>query len=98
MSGALLSIDTTPVGVGLGVVPVHEVVSPDSDSDADSDAVPEDSDASASPVFDGSELVKFNDGQHSGRSSEHPTRGTSREPPSGKVMIVNCAIPHLPQD
>lgn len=39
--------------------------------------------------------VTPNEGQQSGRSSEQPINGTSIEPPSGKVRIVNCGRAHL---
>jgi hypothetical protein len=72
----MLNNDTTPVGVGLGVVPVHDVVAP-----CPSSSPPE-------LVSWGSEWVTFKLGQHSGLSSEHPIRGTWRAPPSAKYNIV----------
>ncbi len=80
-------MDTTPVGVGLGVVPVQE--------DVDAPSFPDDPEDDAPPVSVGPDSLKFNDGQQSGRSSEQPTRGTSTDPPSGKVMMVYCGILHL---
>ena len=66
VSGALLSMETTPVGVGLGVLPVQDE---DGTSGPSSSSCPE-------PVSSGSECVKFKEGQHSGLSSEQPMRGT----------------------
>lgn len=81
VNGALLSIDITPVGVGLEVVSIPEVTEaeavPDSVAEEDSDS-----------VSCGS-CEKFNDGQHSGRSSEQPIKGTSKKAPFGKVRMVN---------
>src|SRR5689334_18379621 len=67
--GALLNMERMPVGVGLGVVPVQDVVG-SSPSPLDSVAA-----ADAVPVSSGLGLVKLSDGQHSGRSSEQPTNG-----------------------
>ena len=91
MDGALLNIDITPVGVGLGVVAVQDVVGKEFPlSSSDSMAA-----AGAELVSSGSRLVKLSKGQHSARSSEQLTKGTSIEPPSGDVNIVNRAIAHL---
>ena len=81
----------TPVGVGLGVVPVQDDVDV-SLSPVDSIAEPE-----AGPVSSGPVLLKLREGQHSGRSSEQPTRGTASELPSGNVNVVNRAMAHLRQ-
>ena len=67
VNGYLLNIDTTPVGVGLVIEAVVDVVD----------------------VAERSESAEFNEGQHSGRSSEQPINGTSIDPPSGKVRMVN---------
>lgn len=83
----------TPVGIGLGVVPVQDDVGVPCSSSLDAVA-----DADAEPVSVGSGFVKLRDGQHSGRSSEQPTRGTSIEPPSGKVNMVKRAIAQLDMD
>ncbi len=90
VSGALLSIETTPVGSGLGVVPVQDDVGGPSSSSLDSVA-----DVDAEPVSLGSGFVKLRDGQHSGRSSEQPTKGTSKDTPSGKFNMVKWAMLHL---
>jgi len=39
--------------------------------------------------------VRTNDGQHSGRSSEQPIKGTSINWPSAKWSAVYCGIVHL---
>jgi hypothetical protein len=73
VNGAWLNKDTTPVGVGLDVVPVHEAVSPSWSCSV-----------SPAPVAVAPACVRFKLGQQSGLSSEHPMRGTCRAPPSGK--------------
>lgn len=74
VNGYLLNIETTPVGVGLAVVYVVELVV---------DVV-----ELASPA-------EFNEGQQFGRSSEQPINGTSIDPPSGKVRMVNWGSEQL---
>lgn len=75
VSGALLSIEMTPVGVRDAVVLMF-VAEP----------CGVDVDAAAS---------KLRDGQHSGRSSEHPINGTSMKWPSAYCNAVYTGTEHL---